>query len=41
MQKERTFEVVLVKKGKAVGFSFEPKVDATIRYDGGVVEVKL
>jgi alpha-D-xyloside xylohydrolase len=41
MLKERTFEVVLVANGKAVGFSFEPKVDKTVRYDGAAVELKL
>jgi alpha-D-xyloside xylohydrolase len=41
MLKERTFEVVLVAKGRAVGFSFEPKVDKTVRYDGAAVELKL
>jgi hypothetical protein len=24
-----------------VGFSFEPKVDKTVRYDGAAVELKL
>jgi alpha-D-xyloside xylohydrolase len=41
MQKERTFEVVLVSKAKPVGFSFAPKVDKTIRYDGAPVQLKL
>ena len=41
MLKERTFQVVVVSKGKAVGFSFEPKVDGTARYGGDPVEVKL
>ena len=41
MLKERTFDVVLVTKGKPVGFSFEPKPDKTIRYDGAPVELKL
>jgi alpha-D-xyloside xylohydrolase len=41
MLKERRFEVVLVAKDKPVGFSFEPKSDKTVHYDGGVVELKL
>ena len=41
MQRERTFQVVLVSKAKPVGFSFEPKPDKTIPYDGAAVEVKL
>ena len=41
MQQERTFQVVLVGKGKPVGFSFEPKADKTVRYDGAPVELKL
>jgi alpha-D-xyloside xylohydrolase len=41
MQKERTFEVVLVSKAKPVGFSFAPKTDKSVRYDGAPVELKL
>jgi alpha-D-xyloside xylohydrolase len=41
MQKERTFEVVLVSKAKPVGFSFTPKADKTIRYDGALIEIKM
>ena len=41
MQKERTFEVILVAKDKPVGFSFEPKAEKTVRYDGSAVDVKL
>ena len=41
MQSQRTFEVVLVAKGKAVGFSFEPKADKKVDYEGAAVEVKL
>jgi len=41
MQKERSFEVVLVSKPKPVGFSFTPKADKTVRYDGTAVDVKL
>jgi len=41
MQKRRTFEVVVVSKAKPVGFSFTPKADRTIRYDGAAVELKL
>jgi len=41
MQKERSFEVVVVSKPKPVGFSFTPKADKTVRYDGTAVDVKL
>jgi alpha-D-xyloside xylohydrolase len=41
MQKQRTFEVVVVSKDKPVGFSFAPKADKTTRYDGAAVELKL
>ena len=41
MQKQRTFEVVLVAKDKAVGFSFTPKADKTTKYDGAAIELKL
>ncbi len=41
MQKERTFEVVFVSKAKPVGFSFAPKADKSVRYDGTPVELKL
>ena len=41
MQKERTFEVVLVSKAKPIGFSFAPKADKSVRYDGGLLEVKM
>jgi alpha-D-xyloside xylohydrolase len=41
MQKERTFDVVLVSKAKLVGFSFAPKADKSVRYDGAPVELKL
>jgi hypothetical protein len=41
MQKERTFDVVLVSKAKPVGSSFAPKADKSVRYDGAAVELKL
>jgi alpha-D-xyloside xylohydrolase len=41
MQKERTFEVVLVSKANPVGFSFAPKADKSVRYDGAPIELKL
>jgi hypothetical protein len=41
MQTERTFEVVLVSKAKPVGFSFAPKVDKSVRYDGAPIELKM
>ena len=41
MQKQRTFDVVVVSKARPVGFSFTPKADKSVRYDGGSVDVKL
>jgi alpha-D-xyloside xylohydrolase len=41
MLASRTFQVVLVAKGKAVGFSFEPRPDRVVRYDGSEVELDL
>ena len=41
MQQQRTFDVVVVSKDKPVGFSFTPKVDKSVRYDGTAVDVKL
>ena len=41
MLKERTFEVVLVTKDKPVGFSFEPKTDKSVKYDGTAIELKF
>jgi alpha-D-xyloside xylohydrolase len=41
MKKERTFDVVVVSKGKPVGFTFTPKADKTVRYAGAAVEVRL
>jgi hypothetical protein len=41
MLAQRTFEVVRVAKTKPVGFSFEPKPDRSVRYDGAAVEVRL
>jgi alpha-D-xyloside xylohydrolase len=41
MLKQRTFQVVLVAKGKPVGFAFAAKADQTVVYDGSAVEVKL
>jgi alpha-D-xyloside xylohydrolase len=40
MQQARTFEVVLVAKAKSVGFSFTPKADKSVRYDGAAIELK-
>jgi hypothetical protein len=33
--------LVLGSKAKPVGFSFTPKSDKTVRYDGTAVEVKM
>ncbi len=41
MLAQRTFEVVVVGKTKPVGFSFEPKPDRTVRYDGAELVVRL
>jgi alpha-D-xyloside xylohydrolase len=41
MLASRTFEVVRVGKAKPVGFSFAPKPDRTVRYDGAAVAVRL
>jgi alpha-D-xyloside xylohydrolase len=41
MLKKRTFKVVLVSKDKAAGFSFDPKADKSLDYDGQKVEVAL
>ena len=41
MLAERTFHIVLVSKAKPVGFSFEPKADATVTYSGEPVTAKL
>lgn len=41
MPQTRTFEVVLVSKDKPVGFSFTPKADKSVKYDGAAVDVKL
>ena len=39
MLASRTFEVVVVSKDRPVGFSFEPRADRSVRYDGAAVEV--
>jgi alpha-D-xyloside xylohydrolase len=41
MLRERAVEVVLVAKDKPVGFSFEPKADKSVKYDGNAVELKF
>jgi alpha-D-xyloside xylohydrolase len=41
MQLQRTFEVVLVAKDKPVGFSFTPKADKSVHYEGTALDVKL
>jgi alpha-D-xyloside xylohydrolase len=41
MQTARTFQIVLVDKGRPVAFSFEPKADQTVEYGGAAIEVKL
>jgi alpha-D-xyloside xylohydrolase len=38
---ERTFEVVLVSKTKPVGFSFTPRVDRAVHYDGQELKLRL
>src|SRR5260370_5151899 len=41
MLSQRTFEIVLVSKNKPVGFSFTPKADRSVRYNGEAVKVQL
>jgi alpha-D-xyloside xylohydrolase len=41
MLKERTFNVVLIAKDKPVGFSFTPKADQTVHYNGTAAELRL
>jgi alpha-D-xyloside xylohydrolase len=41
MLKQRTFQVVLVGKTKAVPFSFAPKADKSVSYSGAAVAVEL
>lgn len=41
MQASRTFQLIVVSKDKPVGFSFEPKADKSVSYDGSAVDVKL
>jgi len=41
MLSQRTFEIVLVSKNKPVGFSFKPKADRSVRYNGEAVKVQL
>jgi alpha-D-xyloside xylohydrolase len=41
MPQTRTFEVVLVSKDKPVAFSFTPKADKSVKYDGNAVDLKL
>jgi alpha-D-xyloside xylohydrolase len=41
MPPQHTFDVVLVAKDKPVGFSFTPKADKSVKYDGNAVDVKF
>ncbi|HEX8464499.1 MAG TPA: DUF5110 domain-containing protein, partial [Abditibacterium sp.] len=41
MLKQRTFNIVMVSAGKPVGFSFEPKIDKSVKYSGAAINVKL
>jgi alpha-D-xyloside xylohydrolase len=41
MLAERTFQVVLVTTGKAVGFSFTPTADAMATYSGQATDVVI
>jgi alpha-D-xyloside xylohydrolase len=41
MLKSRTFQLVLVSAGKAVGFSFTPKADQMVTYTGDAVTAKF
>ena len=41
MLARRTFEVVVIAKGRAVPFSFTPKADKTVSYGGEAVSVRM
>jgi alpha-D-xyloside xylohydrolase len=41
MLTERTFQVLLVTAGKAVGFSFTPTADAMVTYSGDATDVTI
>jgi alpha-D-xyloside xylohydrolase len=41
MLTSRTFQIVLVTSGKAVGFSFSPIADKTVTYTGAAMDVAL
>jgi alpha-D-xyloside xylohydrolase len=41
MLARRTFEIVLVSKGRPAGFSFTPRTDRTVSYTGEAVSVRL
>ncbi len=41
MLSQRTFEIVLVSKNKRVGFSFTPKADSSVSYNGEAVKAHL
>jgi alpha-D-xyloside xylohydrolase len=41
MLEKRTFHIVVVSKTQATGFSFEPKTDKTVAYEGKALTIKL
>ena len=41
MLDSRTFQIVLVTSGKAVGFSFTPTADKTVTFTGAATDVAL
>jgi alpha-D-xyloside xylohydrolase len=41
MLKNRTFQIVFVRPERAVAFTFDPKADQTVQYDGQAVSVRL
>jgi alpha-D-xyloside xylohydrolase len=41
MLEKRTFQIVVVSKAKATGFSFDAKPDKTVSYEGKAVSIKL
>jgi alpha-D-xyloside xylohydrolase len=41
MLKERTFEIVFVNKDHSIGFSFDPKPDKVVKYNGEALDVRL
>ena len=41
MLANRTFNVVFVTPAKKVGFSFDPSIDKSVKYDGSAVDIVM